>query len=91
MSLLPPEGAVLEDVVGLCSTSLHSQSTESMMPISSRCARRLQCPVRNPNIVVCSCLATQLIGSVVVSVFILLFRVSFPGICCAIVFLSLFV
>ena len=31
-----------------------------------RCARRLQCPVGNPNIVVCSCLARQLTGSCVV-------------------------
>ena len=49
----------------VCSASLQSQSAESMMPICFRCARRPQCPVRNLNIVVCSCLARWLIGSVV--------------------------
>ena len=48
----------------LFSASLQSQSAESMMPIRFRCARRPQCPVRNPNIVVCSCLARRLTGSV---------------------------
>ena len=44
----------------ICSASLQSQSAESMMPIRFRCAHRPQCPVRNLNIVVCSCLARRL-------------------------------
>ena len=48
----------------VCSASLQWQRTESMMPNRFRCARRPQCPVRNLNIVVCSCLARRLIGSV---------------------------
>ena len=40
----------------VCSASLQSQSTESMIPIPCRCARRPQCPVRNLNLVVSSCL-----------------------------------
>ena len=46
------------------STSLQSQSAESIMPIHFRCVHRPQCPVHNLNIVVCSCLARWLIGSV---------------------------
>ena len=38
----------------ICSASLQSQSVESMMPLCIKCARRLQCPVCNLNIVVCS-------------------------------------
>ena len=48
----------------VCSASLQWQSAESMMPVRFRCARRPQCPVCNLNIVVCSCLARRLIGSV---------------------------
>ena len=48
----------------VCSASLQSQSAEFMMPVRFRCARRPQCPVRNLNIVVCSCLAGRLTGSV---------------------------
>ena len=48
----------------VCFASLQSQSAESMMPIRFRCAGRAHCPVRNLNIVVCSCLARRLIGSV---------------------------
>ena len=44
----------------VCSASLQSQSAESMMPVRLRCALRQQCPVRNLNIVVCSCLARRL-------------------------------
>ena len=62
--LFPPDGTVLEDVVDPQFRSLQSQSAESMVPIHFRCARRPQCPVRNLNIVVCSCLARRLIGSV---------------------------
>ena len=47
----------------VCSASLQSQSAESVMPVRFRCARRPQCPVRNLNIVVCSCLARGLIES----------------------------
>ena len=47
----------------ISSASLQSQSAESMMPIRFRCARRPQCPVRNLNIVVRSCLARWLIWS----------------------------
>ena len=39
-------------------------SAESMMPIRFRCACRLQCPVCSLNLVMCSCLARWLIGSV---------------------------
>ena len=48
----------------VCSASLQSQSVESLMQIRFRSARRPQCPVRNLKIVVCSCLARRLIGSV---------------------------
>ena len=48
----------------VCSTSLQSQRAESMMPIRLRCACRPKCPVHNLHIVVCSCLARWLIGSV---------------------------
>ena len=34
------------------------------MPVRFRCARRLLCSIRNLNIVICSCLARRLIGSV---------------------------
>ena len=47
----------------VCSASLQSQSAESMMPVRFRSTRGPQCPVRNLNIVVCSCLARRLIGS----------------------------
>ena len=40
------------------------QIAESMMPVHFRCTRTLQCPVHNLNVVVCSCLARWLIGSV---------------------------
>ena len=48
----------------ICSTPLQSQSAESMMPIRFICIRRLQYAVRKLNIVVCSCLARRLVGSV---------------------------
>ena len=48
----------------VCCASLQSQGAESMMPIRFRCARRPQCPVRNLNVVVSSCLARRLIESV---------------------------
>ena len=48
----------------VCSASLQSQSAESMMPVRLRCAHRPKCPVRNLHIVVCSCHARRLIGSV---------------------------
>ena len=48
----------------VCSASLQSQSAESTMPVRFRCVRRSQCPVRNLNIVVCSCLVRRLSGSV---------------------------
>ena len=48
----------------VCSASLQSHSAESMMPLLFKSARRPQCPVGNLTIVVCSCLARWLIGSV---------------------------
>ena len=55
-----PGGCGGPSVLLLCNRRVQSL----LMPIRFRCARRPQCPVRNLNIVVCSCLTRRLTGSV---------------------------
>ena len=60
ISLLPPEGTVLQNVMGRLFCCFPIACAVSTMQISFRCVRRQQWSGRNLKIVVCSCLIRRL-------------------------------